>query len=112
MYTIDHIFPVLSIKDLTNEDGETTTPFKLAIGMKHSLSHLLVLFCPCVVRKATEHVGKNALNMRHKAQKGFCGILVGIPKHQKGYPVYVAQARNIISLYDIFLNDIFYRVFA
>ena len=30
MYTTDHIFPVLPIKYLINEDDEPTTPFKLA----------------------------------------------------------------------------------
>ena len=30
MYTIDHIFPVLPIKDLIKEDGDPTTPHKLA----------------------------------------------------------------------------------
>ena len=29
MYTTDHIFPVLSIKYIINEDGDTTTPHKL-----------------------------------------------------------------------------------
>ena len=58
MYTTDHIFPVLPIKDLINEDGDPTTPFKLVTGMKPSVSHLRVLFCPCVVRKATAH-GQN-----------------------------------------------------
>ena len=56
MYTTDHIFPVLPIKDLINEDGDPTTPPKLATGTKPSVSHLRVLFCPCVVRKATVHV--------------------------------------------------------
>ena len=56
MYTTDHIFLVLPIKDLINEDGDPTTPHKLATGMKPSVSHLRVLFCPCVVRKATAHV--------------------------------------------------------
>ena len=79
MYTTDHIFPILPTKDLTNEDGELTTPCKLATGKKPSVSHLRVLFCPCVVVKATAHVGKKALNMRHQAQKGFHGIFVGIP---------------------------------
>ena len=32
MYTKDHIFPVLQIKDLINEDGNPTTPHKLATG--------------------------------------------------------------------------------
>ena len=34
MYTTDHIFPVLPIKDLINQDGDPTTPHKLATGTK------------------------------------------------------------------------------
>ena len=33
----------------------------------------------CVVRKATAHIETKTLNMRHQAQKLFCGIFVGIP---------------------------------
>ena len=79
MYATDQIFPVLPIKDMINGDGDLTTPYKLATGTKPSVLHLRVLFCPCVVRKATEHVGTKALNIRHQAQKGFGGIFVGIP---------------------------------
>ena len=57
MYTIYHIFPVLPITDLMNEDGDPTTPHKVATGTKPSVSHLRVLFGPCVVRKATADVG-------------------------------------------------------
>ena len=101
MYTIDHIFPVLPIKDLINEDGDPTTPHKLATGMKPSVSYLRVLFCPCVVQKATAHVETKTLNMCHQAQKGFCGIFIGIPEHQKGYLVYVPSTRKKISSYDV-----------
>ena len=58
MYTTYHIFTVLPIKDMINEDGETTTPFKLATGTKPSASYLHVLFFPCVVRKATANFEK------------------------------------------------------
>ena len=67
MYTTDHIFPDLPIKDLINEDGEPTTPFKLATGTNPSVSYLRVIFCPCVVRKSTAHVWTKPLNMRHQA---------------------------------------------
>ena len=107
MYKTYHIFPVLSIKDLINEDGDPTTPHKLATGTKPSVSHLRVLFCPCVVRKATAHVETKALNMRHQAKKGFHGILVGIPEHQKVYLVYVPSTRKIISSYDVVFEEIF-----
>ena len=100
-YTTDHIFPVLPVKDLINEDGDPTTPYKLATGTKPSVSHLRVLFCPCVVRKATAHVETKTLNMRHQAQKTFRGIFVGIPQHQKGYLVYVPSTRKVILSYDV-----------
>ena len=83
MYTTDHIFTVLPIKSLINKDGDLTTPFKLMTGTKHSVSHLRVLFYPCIVWKNTVHVGTKSLNMSHQAQKSFRGISVGIPQHQK-----------------------------
>ena len=69
--------------------------------MKPSVLHLRVLFCPCVVQKATAHVETKTLNMRHQAQKGFHGIFVGIPEHQTGYLVYVPSTRKVISSYDV-----------
>ena len=105
MYTTDNIFPVLPIKDLMNKYSDPTTPSKLSTGTKPSVSHLWVLFCPCVVRKATSHVGGKTLNMRHQAKKGFRGILVGNTQHQKGYPVYVPSTRNIISSYDVVFDE-------
>ena len=89
MYTTYQIFPVLPIKYLINKDGDPTTPHKLVTGTKPSVSHLRVLFCQCVVQKATAHIETETLKMNHQAQKGFRGIFVGIPKHPKGCLVYV-----------------------
>ena len=47
MYTTNHIFPVLPIKYMIIEYGDPTTPYKLATGMKPSLSPLCVLFSMC-----------------------------------------------------------------
>ena len=112
MYTADHIFPVLPIKDLINDYGDPTTPYKLATGMKPTVSHLGVLFCPCVVRKATAHVGTKALNMRHQAQKRFRSIFIGITEHQKGYLVYVPSTRKVILSYDIVFDESFSSVLS
>ena len=112
MYTTYQIFPVLPIKDLINEDSDPTTPFKLATGTKPSVSHLRVLFCPCVVRKATAHVGTKALNMCHQAQKGFRGIFVGIPQHQKEYLVYVPGTSKILASFDVVFDERFSSTLA
>ena len=58
MYMTDHISPVLPIKYLMNKYGYPNTSFKISTVMKPSVSHLRVLFCPCVVRKATAHAEK------------------------------------------------------
>ena len=107
MYTTDHIFPVLPIKDLINEDGDPTTPHKLETGTKASVSYSHVLFCPCVVRKATSHLETKTLNMRHQAQKGFHGIFVVISEHQKIYLVYVPSTRKVISSYNVVFDEKF-----
>ena len=84
MYTEDHILPVPPIKDLINADGDLTMPYKLATGTKPSISHLHVLFGPCVIRKATAHVRTKALNMCHQAQKGFVVFLLAFHSIKKG----------------------------
>ena len=112
MYTTDHIFPYLPIKDLINEDGDMTTPHKLATGTKPSVSHLRVLFFPCVVRKATSHDDKKALNMRHQSQKGFRGIFVGIPQHQEVYLVYLPSTKKMISSYHVIFDKRFSSALA
>ena len=105
LYTAYHILLVLPIKDLINRDGDPITSFKLAPGTKHSVSYLRVLFCMCVVWNDTVYVQTKELNMFHKAQKGFCGILIGIPQHQKGYLVYVSHTRKIISSHNVVFDE-------
>ena len=79
MFTEDHIFPVLPIKDLINEHGEPNKLFKIATGSNPSVLHLRVLFCPCVVCKATTRVWTKHLNMCHQLKKCFRGIFFGTP---------------------------------
>ena len=56
IYTTDHIFTVIPIKHLVNQDSESNTPQKMATGTKPSVSNLLVLFFLCNVQKETAHV--------------------------------------------------------
>ena len=51
MYKNHHIFNVVPINHMINQDGGTTKPHKLATGMNNSISNQCVLFCTCVVQK-------------------------------------------------------------
>ena len=106
MYTIDHIFLVLPIKYLINKDVDPTTPYKLATGTKPSVSHLHLLFCTCILRKSTAHIGTKALNMCHQSQNVFMVSLLEF--HSIKSPVYVQGKRKIISSYDV----VFYKNFS
>ena len=50
--------------------------------------------------------------MHHQAQKGFRGIFVGIPEHQKGYLVYVTSTRKVISSYNVVFDESFSSALA
>ena len=107
MYTTDRIFTALPTKNLVNQDIEPNMPHKLATGTKPSLSNPRVLFCPCVLRKVTEHVYTKELNVLHQSQKIFQGILFLIKKHQKGYLIYVYSTRKIVSSHDVTFDETF-----
>ena len=64
MYTNYHIFPVLPIKNLINQDGEPSTPQKLVTGKTFVIKPTCSIF-PCVVQKVTAHVDQKAFNMSH-----------------------------------------------
>ena len=55
MYTTDHIFPVLPIKDLINEDGDPTMPQNLATGTKPSVSHSRTFLSVCCTESYGAH---------------------------------------------------------
>ena len=46
--------------------------------------------------------------MRHQSQKGFWGISVGVPQHQKWYLIYVPITNKIVSLHDVVFNVTFH----
>ena len=76
IYKTDHIFPVLLIKHLANQNSEPTTPHKLETGTKKSVSNQYVLFFPCAVRKGNAHVDTKVFNIHHKLKKEFWASLL------------------------------------
>ena len=63
-----------------------------------------MLVCLCILYKATAHVEKKVLNMRHQTKKWFRGIFIGIPQYKKGYLLYVPSTTKIIYSY-YFVSD-------
>ena len=103
MYMNDHILPGLPTRHLVTQDKKKYTT-QTENWKKYLVSKPHVLFFPCVVQKATAHFYAKVLNICHQSQKGFYCILVGIPKHQKGYLIYVHSTQTIVSSHDILFD--------
>ena len=57
--------------------------------------------------KQSKSEWKGALRAMDKMKKGFRGIFVGIPQHQKVYLVYVPSTRKVILQYDVKFDESF-----
>ena len=112
MYTTDHIFPVLTIKQLVNQISEATTSHKLETDMKPSVPNLTVLFYPCVVQKSTAHVHTKALNMRHQLKKGFWVSSLKFYNIKLGYLIYVPSTQKIEFSNDVLFDKTFSSALA
>ena len=60
------------------------------------------------LRKSTARINEKALNMRHQPPKGFWGVFIRIPQHQKGYLIYIPSTHKIVSSPDnVFDKNVF-----
>ena len=103
MYMAYHIFPVLPIKDLINEDGGLTMPFKLATDMKPSISKRIV---HVLYIKLLHMLGKRRQTCVTNPKIVFGVSFLGFRSIRKG--IFFMNHTNIISyLCMIFFNESF-----
>ena len=106
MYTTDHIFPVLPTKYLINDNGDPTTPYKLATGKKPSdrLFSIITLMNSghtCIFQKRFcavyfEAKNNNAVTLPHIAKRKhtFLGKIKEMSKKKK----LPARKKNALEL--------------
>ena len=71
-----------------------------------------VIFPMCSTESYCTHCQKCVKYVSPSEKKGFRGIFVGIPQHQKRYIVYVPSKMKIISSHDIVFDEIFCSTLA
>ena len=77
MYTTNQIFPVLPIKDLINEDGDLTTPHKIATGTKPSVHIYTCYFVYVLYEKLRRTLRQRRQTCVIKCKKGFAVSSLG-----------------------------------
>ena len=71
MYTVEHIFLVLPIKDLINEDGEPTTPSNLATGTNLQYRIYMFYFVHVLYKKLLHLLGQRRQTCVTKRKRVF-----------------------------------------
>ena len=71
-----------------------------------------VIFPMCSTESYCTHCQKCVKYVSPSEKKGFRGIFVGIPQHQKRYIVYVPCTRKIIYSYDVVFDEFFSSMLA
>ena len=109
IYTVNHIFLILPIKDPINKDDKPTTPFKLVTGKKPSITFTRVILSICCTKSYCTCWDKG-IKYTSSRVKWFPRYLRWNSTTSKRYLVYVPHRWNIISPYNVVFDEIFSSV--
>lgn len=94
-----HIFNVLPVRGLLNEEDTPATPHQLFFGKCPMVSKYRVFGCPTIDHRWVTHNKSNGKQTEH----GTRGIFIGFHANQRSYAIYSPGSRQIIiSDYVIF----------
>jgi hypothetical protein len=93
-----HIVNSCPAKNVTDQDGKPTTPYKYSYGRKPSLANFRVFGCP-VFFKCYEPTFRNKLmTYKQQLQRASCGIFIGFPENSAGWLVYFPEHPQRIEI--------------
>jgi hypothetical protein len=96
-----HIFNVLPIRGLQNDDDIPATPYQLFFDKRPMISNYRVFGCPTVVKRS----GK-------QTERGTRGIIIGFHSNHKGYLIYSPGSRQIMISGDVHFDESFFSAVA
>ncbi len=103
-----HIFNVLPVRGLMNEEEIPSTPYQLFFGKCPFISRFRVFGCSTIVRHWVLHNKTNG----KQTERGARGIFLGLHMNQKGYLVYSPGSRQVIILDDVTFDESFSSAIA
>jgi hypothetical protein len=103
-----HIFNVLPVRGLLNEEEIPATPHQLFYNTQPMISQYRVFGCPTIARRWVTLNKSNGKQTEH----GTHGIFIGFSSHQKGYVIFSPGSRQIVISDDVIFDEGFCSAIA
>lgn len=103
-----HIFNVLPIQGVKDNQDHPATPYELFFHQKPVVARFYVFGCPTVVQK---WVTKQSTQGK-QTECGVWGIFIRFDANNKGFMIYCPGSRSIITSEDVTFNELFTSAIA
>jgi hypothetical protein len=103
-----HIFNILPVHGLKNQEEYPSTPHELFFGTKPCILSYRVFGCPSVLCRWTAEERSNG----KQTERGMRGIFIGFDTNHKGFLFYMPGSRNIMVSADATFDETFHSAIA
>ena len=107
-YAIFHIINSCSAKNVTDQNGNPSTPFQYSYGRKPSLANFRVFGCPVYFKRYEPTFRNKLITYKQQLQRASRGIFIGFPENSGGWVVYSPDhPQRIIITRDAYFDEDF-----
>ena len=100
-------------KNVTDQDGNPTTPFNYSYGRKPSLTNFRVFGCPLYFKRYEPTFRNKIITYKQQLQRASRGIFIGFPENSAGWLVYSSDhPQRIVITRDAYFDEDFSSALA
>jgi hypothetical protein len=108
-----HIVNSCPAKNVTDQNGNPTTPYQYSYGRKPSLANFRVFGCPVYFKRYEPTFRNKLITYKQQLQHASRGIFIGFPENSAGWLVYSPEhPQRIVITRDAYFDKDFSSVLA
>ena len=108
-----HIVNSCPAKNVTDQNGNPTTPYQYSYGRKPSLANFRVFGCPVYFKRYEPTFRNKLITYKQQLQRASRGIVIGFPESSTGWLVYSPEhPQRIVINRDAYFDEDFSSALA
>ena len=108
-----HIVNSCPAKNVTDQNGNPTTPYQYSYGRKPSLANFRVFGCPVYFKRYEPTFRNKLITYKQQLQRASRGIFIGFPENSAGWLVYSPEhPQRIVITRDAYFDEDFSSALA
>ena len=108
-----HIVNSCPVKNVTDQNGNPTTPYQYSYGRKPSLANFRIFGCPVYFKRYEPTFCNKLITYKQQLQRASRGIFIGFPENSAGWLVYSPEhPQRIVITRDAYFDEDFSSALA